>query len=130
MRKSWGNAVDPLEVIDEFGADAMRFTLISITATGTDVYLSREKFHLGRNFANKLWNASRFVLMNFPQEFDPLAMETPRLAGESDLSERWIISRLQQAAADVTRSVDSFRLNDAAQTVYQFIWHDWCDWYL
>ena len=130
MSKSLGNAVDPLEVIDQFGADAMRFTMVSITATGTDVYLSREKFHLGRNFANKLWNASRFVLMNFPPDFDPLAVTVPRFEGDQDLPERWILSRLQEAAAEVTRAIDSFRFNDAAQTIYKFIWHDWCDWYI
>ena len=130
MSKSRGNTIDPLEIIGEFGADAMRFTLISITATGTDVYLSRDKFHLGRNFANKLWNASRFMLMNFPDNFQPQEMSRPPAPGEDDLAERWIISRLQQTTKDATAALDSFRLNDAAAVLYQFIWHDFCDWYI
>ena len=130
MSKSRGNTIDPLEVIEEFGADAMRFTLISITATGTDVYLSREKFHLGRNFANKLWNASRFMLMNFPDNFQPQKMSQPPAIGEHDLAERWVLSRLQQTAKDATATLDSFRLNDSAGAIYHFIWHDFCDWYI
>jgi len=130
MSKSRGNTIDPLEVIEEFGADAMRFTLISIAATGTDIYLSQEKFHLGRNFANKLWNASRFVLTNFPDNFQPQKMARPPAIGEDELAERWILSRLQQTAKTATAALDSFRLNDSAGEIYQFIWHDFCDWYI
>ncbi|MBW7997307.1 MAG: valine--tRNA ligase [Candidatus Glassbacteria bacterium] len=130
MSKSLGNAVDPLEVIEQFGADAMRFTLISITATGTDVYLSEEKFHLGRNFANKLWNASRFVMMNFGDGFEPTPLVKLSLDGDKFLPERWIVSRLQTVAAETTSALDAFRLNDAAGLVYRFIWHDYCDWYI
>lgn len=129
MSKSLGNAVDPLEVIGEFGADAMRFTLVSISATGTDLYLSTEKFHLGRNFANKLWNASRFVLMNFPEDFDPL--DGGRFESRPDeLAERWILSRLQRCAKEVTEALDGFRMNDAASSIYAFLWRDYCDWYI
>ena len=132
MSKSVGNAVDPLDIVEEYGADAMRFTLVSIAATGTDLYLSKEKFHLGRNFANKLWNASRFVMMNFPEDFAPGEDDLKMLEnlGEEDLAERWILSRLQQATTDMTAAIDSFRFNDAAQTIYEFLWHDWCDWYI
>ena len=130
MSKSLGNAVDPLEVIDQFGADAMRFTLISITATGTDIYLSEDKFNLGRNFANKLWNASRFVMMNFGEDFTPSPLAELDLSGQENLPERWILSRLNAAAAEATIGLDSFRLNDAAGAVYRFIWHDYCDWYI
>ncbi len=129
MSKSLGNAVDPLELIGEFGADAMRFTLISIAATGTDLYLSTEKFHLGRNFANKLWNASRFVLMNFPEYFDPTG-SGPFQPRAEELAERWILSRLDRTARDITAALDSFRLNDAASAVYSFLWGDYCDWYI
>ncbi|MEA2062667.1 MAG: valine--tRNA ligase [Gemmatimonadota bacterium] len=128
MSKSRGNTIDPLDVIGEFGADAMRFTLVSIAATGTDLYLSREKFNLGRNFANKLWNASRFVLMNFPEGYQP-PEKTPQF-GPEELAERWILSRLQSCATQVTTALDSFRLNDAAGVIYDFIWHDYCDWYI
>ncbi|HUU27504.1 MAG TPA: valine--tRNA ligase [archaeon] len=130
MSKSRGNTIDPLEIIEEFGADAMRFTLISIAATGTDIYLSREKFHLGRNFANKLWNASRFVLMNFPEGFEPQNLLQVPVFGREDLPERWILSRLEQTAGEVGAALDAFRLNDAAGAIYQFIWHDYCDWYI
>ncbi len=130
MSKSLGNAVDPLEVIDKFGADAMRFTLVSITATGTDVYLSEDKFLLGRNFANKLWNASRFVMMNFGRDFSPAPLSALDLSAREFLPERWILSRLQSVAAETTSALDVFRLNDAAALVYRFIWHDYCDWYI
>ena len=129
MSKSLGNAVDPLEVIGEFGADAMRFTLVSIAATGTDLYLSTEKFHLGRNFANKLWNASRFVLMNFPEDFNPVGGGKFE-ARQDELAEKWILSRLQRCAAEVTEALDSFRMNDAASAIYNFLWRDYCDWYI
>jgi len=130
MSKSRGNTIDPLDVSDEFGADAMRFTLVSIAATGTDLYLSREKFHLGRNFANKLWNASRFVLMNFPAGFNPQKEDRAPEFGEDELAERWILGRLQATAAEVTAALDAFRLNDAAGAIYNFIWHDYCDWFI
>jgi valyl-tRNA synthetase len=129
MSKSLGNAIDPLELIEEFGADAMRFTLISITATGSDVYPTMDKFHLGRNFANKLWNASRFVLINFPPDFAPHKLGPPVPAREN-LPERWILSRLQHAAEETRTALDAFRLNDAAGAIYQFLWHDFCDWYI
>ena len=130
MSKSLGNAVDPLEVIEEFGADAMRFTLISITATGTDIFLSRDKFSLGRNFANKIWNASRFLLLNFPADFQLQHTDEQLAPSREDLAERWILSRLSRTAAAVTSAIDLFRLNDAAGAIYQFIWHDYCDWYI
>lgn len=130
MSKSLGNAVDPLETIDQFGADAMRFTLISTTATGTDVFLTEDKFLLGRNFANKLWNASRFVMMNFGEDFKPGPVADLDLSAKEFLPERWILSRLQQVAASTTDALDVFRLNDAAGLTYRFIWHDYCDWYI
>ncbi len=129
MSKSLGNAIDPLELIGEYGADAMRFTLISITATGSDVYPTTDKFLMGRNFANKLWNASRFVLMNFPEDFSPQGRDLPEL-GMEDLPERWILSRLERAGHEAAAALDAFRLNDAAGVIYQFIWHDYCDWYI
>ncbi len=128
MSKSLGNAIDPEEIIDRFGADALRFSLMSMAAQGSDLYLSDEKFHLGRNFANKIWNATRFLLMNLEEiEIDPgRQVEDPG----DDLADRWILSRLQKTITDVGASFDGYRFNEASQAVYSFLWHDYCDWYL
>jgi valyl-tRNA synthetase len=127
MSKSLGNAIDPLEMISTYGADALRFSLINITAQGADVYLSKDTFDIGRNFANKLWNASRFLLENLS--------EKPRFAGlppSSDLSfeDRWVLSRLNKTIRDVSASLSAFRTNETAHTLYDFTWHDFCDWYI
>ncbi|MCG3176085.1 MAG: Valine--tRNA ligase [Candidatus Omnitrophica bacterium] len=128
MSKSLGNAVDPIEIIDEFGADALRYGIISITAEGQDVYCSKEKFEVGRNFANKIWNASRLVLMNLDtRKLRPSAVPTPAQLGPIN---RWIISRVNQTAASLAESLDRHRFNEAASTLYDFIWHQYCDWYL
>ncbi|OGW76044.1 MAG: hypothetical protein A2Z72_07720 [Omnitrophica bacterium RBG_13_46_9] len=130
MSKSLGNIIDPIEVINQFGSDALRFSIISITAQGQDVFLSPQKFEIGRNFANKLWNASRFVLMNLKE--DAVKKDLCQFAGDPALSlaDKWILSRLYQALGDFTRSIESHRINDAANRIYEFIWHEFCDWYL
>ncbi len=131
MSKSLGNSIDPLEIINEYGTDALRFSLISITSQGQDVYLSKERFEQGRNFANKIWNASRFVLMN---------LENASI-GKSDLcvyfkkeklslANRWILSRLYTTLKEVNKLLDSYRFNEAANAMYRFFWHEFCDWYL
>ena len=128
MSKSLGNSPDPIAVMDEFGADALRFSIILITATGQDAYYSNEKVAIGRNFANKLWNAARLVLVNLA--------ETPDLArldyGPDDLAleDRWILSRLNHTVATVTAALEGFNFNEAAMAIYEFIWHELCDWYL
>ncbi len=127
MSKSLGNTIDPLEIIDQYGADALRFSLIVITAQGQDVFLSKDKFEMGRNFANKIWNASRFLLMNFG------AMEKGSLAEhEEDLSteDLYIVGKLQTAIGQVTRALSEYRFNEAALAVYEFFWHDFCDRYI
>ena len=127
MSKSLGNTIDPVEIINEYGTDALRFSLISITASGQDVFLSKEKFELGRNFANKVWNASRFVLINLEENIKC----DPGLKGiELTLADRWILSRLNRAIDSVTSSLENFRFNEAANTIYEFFWHELCDWYL
>ncbi len=131
MSKSLGNVIDPLEIIDDFGADALRISLISLTSMGQDVYLSRDKFEYGRNFANKIWNAARFIQMNLDVDHLP----ADPLAGFSDfaempLAERWIISRFYSVEAEVRRSLERFRFNEAAGLLYDFFWHQFCDWYL
>ncbi len=126
MSKSLGNAVDPIQIIDEYGADALRFALISITAEGQDVYCSKDKFEFGRNFANKLWNASRFIAMN---RKNALLKKVPTTAQLSS-ADRWILSRLHQTIERVTTALEKCRFNEAASTLYDFFWHELCDWYL
>jgi len=128
MSKSLGNSPDPLDVISKYGADALRFTVISLAPPGEDVKYSAEKTDLGRHFANKIWNAARFVLMNLGDEVIPGLDALPRdIWG---LQERWIVSRLQQTITDVRAAYDNFRFNDAALAIYKFIWNDYCDWYV
>ncbi|MEA3489553.1 MAG: valine--tRNA ligase [Candidatus Omnitrophota bacterium] len=126
MSKSLGNVIDPLEVIQEVGSDALRFSMISITSQGQDVFLSREKFELGRNFANKLWNASRYVLMNL----DETALEGEIDESDLTLADRWILSCLNDTVEKVTKNLENYRFNDANSALYDFVWHKYCDWYL
>jgi valyl-tRNA synthetase len=123
MSKSLGNGIDPLVIIDTYGADALRFSLMVITAKGQDVHLAESRFEMGRNFANKLWNAMRLVLMQGerPGAFDPAAL------AREDL---WILSRLQRTVVEVTRATEARELNAAALATYHFLWDDFCDWYL
>ncbi|HLD41356.1 MAG TPA: valine--tRNA ligase, partial [Candidatus Omnitrophota bacterium] len=130
MSKSLGNIIDPLEIIDKYGADALRFSLISITASGQDVYLSEPKFELGRNFANKLWNASRFSLINL----DLTRVNTDLCAffkkENLELPECWILSRFYSMLGALNKALEKYRFNQAANILYEFIWHEFCDWYL
>ena len=126
MSKSLGNVIDPLDVINEVGSDALRFSIISVTSQGQDVFLSKEKFEIGRNFANKLWNASRYVLMNRNEKTPEGEINQKFLA----FPDRWILSCLNEAIREVTKNLESFRFNDASFVLYDFIWHKYCDWYL
>lgn len=128
MSKSLGNGIDPLDVIKEYGADSLRYSLVLVAPDGQDPHIAFNSFELGRNFCNKLWNASRLVMMNL-QEFDSKQAD---LSGEEDftLADRWILSRLQQTIQDVTGYLDSFRFNLAGKALYDFFWGDFCDWYL
>jgi len=129
MSKSLGNSPDPIAVMDTYGADALRFSIILITAQGQDAFYSDEKVQIGRNFANKVWNASRLVLMaldDAPDHDTAAAPPDQHLA----IEDRWILSRLNAAVAAVTTSLEKFLFNDAARAVYDFIWHEFCDWYL
>ncbi len=128
MSKSLGNVIDPLEVIDQYGADAFRFALAAFAAQGRDIKLSTERVEGYRNFMNKLWNAARFVLMNLDGGEAP---PRPSLQ-EKDrtLVERWIFSRLTKTVAEVREHLDSYRFNEAAGAIYQFLWHEYCDWFL
>ena len=130
MSKSLGNTIDPLQIIDRYGADALRYSIISITAQGQDVFLSPQKFEIGRNFANKLWNASRFVLMNLKEEFVKRDLCQAAADPALTLGDRWILSRFYQMAGDFAKFIESYRINDAASRIYDFLWHEFCDWYL
>jgi valyl-tRNA synthetase len=125
MSKSKGNVVDPLEIMDRYGTDAFRFTLAAMAAQGRDVRLTEERIEGNRNFANKLWNAARLVLSNL-DGYDPKLARK----GEPSVADRWIRSRAAAAVREVRRALDTYRLNDAASAVYQFLWHELCDWYL
>lgn len=129
MSKSLGNIIDPLEIIEEFGADALRFSIISITAQGQDVFLSREKFLSGRNFANKLWNVSRFILMNLDREVY-LKYNHKLPPGNLSLADKWILSNLNKTVGELDSFLKKYRFNDAANIIYEFIWHKFCDWYI
>ena len=125
MSKSLGNGIDPLEIIDQYGADALRLTLITGNAPGNDMRFYNERVEASRNFANKIWNASRFIMMNTtgkeieePEDFHLLA------------ADRWIISKMNTLIKDVTENMDKYELGIAVQKVYDFIWDEFCDWYI
>ncbi len=125
MSKSKGNVVDPLSVMYKYGTDAFRFTLAALAAQGRDIRLAEERIEGYRNFANKIWNAARLVLTNL-EGYDPALARR----GTPSVADRWIKSRLTEATAQVRKAIDTYRFNDAASAVYQFLWHEYCDWYL
>lgn len=125
MSKSLGNGIDPLEVIDKYGADALRLTLVTGNAPGNDMRFYWERVESSRNFANKIWNASRFILMNLGD----WKLETPA-PGQLAPEDQWILSKVNTLAADVTENMDKFELGIAVQKVYDFIWDEFCDWYI
>jgi valyl-tRNA synthetase len=127
--KTRGNVVDPLDLIDRFGADALRFTLAALTMPGSDLKLSESRTEGYRHFANKIWNASRFVLMNL-EHFD--INETTREVPPEifSLPDRWIRGRLNQTIREVQKALEEYKFNEASYLLYQFIWHEFCDWYL
>jgi len=130
MSKSLGNIIDPLDIINEYGADALRFSLISITAEGQDIFLSQERFEQGRNFANKIWNASRFILMNLePSNIKVDLCEFFRKE-DLDIINRWILSRFYSVLKEVAKKLELYKFNEAANMLYGFFWHEFCDWYL
>src|SRR5690606_30437301 len=124
MSKSKGTGVDPLDVIAGYGADALRFALSRASTGGQDVRWDDRQVEMGRNFATKLWNAARFVTM---QEGE--AAEGP-LGGSPNLADRWLLSRLQRAVGEVTRALDELDLGAANRAAYDFVWSEFCDWYL
>ncbi len=132
MSKSLGNSPDPIEVIDTYGADALRFTIISQTPRGGDVRFSSDMAEHGRNFANKLWNATRFLLMNVPDEGETFAFNPVEVLPSlpANLIDQWITSAFFSCVRDVDNALAEFRFADAAKRAYSFVWNDFCDWYL
>jgi valyl-tRNA synthetase len=124
MSKSKGNVIDPLEIIDEYGTDAFRFTLAAFAAQGRDVKMSKQRVDGYRHFINKLWNAARFSMMHETQMNGTIDRKRP------SMPDRWILSRLRHVMEGVTNALDTYRFNDAAGALYQFVWHEFCDWYL
>ncbi|MEA1969051.1 MAG: valine--tRNA ligase [Thermodesulfobacteriota bacterium] len=136
MSKSKGNVIDPLKVIDHYGADAFRFTLAAFAAQGRDVKMSEDRVEGYRHFVNKLWNAAKFALMHIKEEKEEKeenggnggngGIESENLS----LTEKWILSRTSATAAAVKQGIETYRFNEAASSLYQFVWHEFCDWYL
>jgi valyl-tRNA synthetase len=124
MSKSKGNVVDPLLIMDKYGTDAFRFTLTAFAAQGRDIRFSEERTEGYRNFANKIWNASRFVLMNLRDA------PTNEANLEYSLADQWILSRLQSIIQEINQTLTDYKFNEAAHAIYQFIWHEFCDWYI
>jgi valyl-tRNA synthetase len=139
MSKSLGNGIDPLEIIGKYGADSLRLSMILVTPEGQDPCISVNTFEIGRNFINKLWNAFRFIRMNlvdtdiagFLNTFGPLTkLARPAHMKPESWEDTWIMSRLNQVINEVTKQMENYRFNSAAKTLYDFVWHDFCDWYL
>ena len=126
MSKSLGNSPDPLDVIKDYGADALRFTVIYLAPLGQDVMFSIEKCELGRNFANKIWNAGRFLLMNA----EKIPLNKDLKFSNIDFADEWIISRLNKTVLQLNKAMDEFEVNNAIKLIYSFIWNDFCDWYV
>ncbi|MBP8105580.1 MAG: valine--tRNA ligase [Nitrospira sp.] len=124
MSKSKGNVIDPLHVMEQFGTDALRFTMAAMASPGRDVKLAEERIEGYRNFTNKIWNAARFLLMHLDGE----RLEMP--AAQRSFPDRWILSRLNATIGTVTQELEQYRFDRASSAIYQFIWHEYCDWYL
>ncbi|MFO8053143.1 MAG: valine--tRNA ligase [Candidatus Omnitrophota bacterium] len=127
MSKSLGNVIDPLEITDKYGADALRFSLMFLAASGSDVHLSSDKFLVGRNFLNKIWNATRFVFSQIQSKKIKIDKLDYKLEDESDA---WILNQLNKTTAACSELIEKYRLDEAIKTTYDFFWHSFCDWYL
>jgi len=127
MSKSLGNTIDPLEIIEKFGTDALRFSLMMLAASGSDVFLSEEKFLVGRNFCNKIWNATRFLFMQIEKNSIKVTdLNFDRL----EPIDKWFLQEFNNAAESVDRHIENYRMNEAAKAIYEFFWHTFCDWYV
>ena len=124
MSKSTGNVIDPLTVIEKYGTDAFRFTLAAFAAQGRDIKMSEKRIEGYRHFVNKLWNAARFALMHLDQPYETINLK------DLSMTDRWVLSRLRRVTQAVVEALESYRFNDAAAGIYNFVWHEFCDWYL
>jgi valyl-tRNA synthetase len=127
MSKSLGNGIDPLAMIKQFSADAVRFTLIMLSSEGQDINLSEKSFEMGRNFSNKIWNAYRFISMHLDGKADT---GFKKYENHFELADRWILSSFQRTIEETEANLNRYRVNESLNTIYQFFWHDYCDWYL
>lgn len=127
MSKSLGNGIDPLEMVDKYSADAVRYSLIVLSTEGQDINLAEENFEIGRNFSNKLWNSFRFVEMQ--RKGENISYELP-VQDQWELADRWILSRLQNLTERYNNALESFRIHEAQDAVHKFFWGEFCDWYL
>jgi valyl-tRNA synthetase len=127
MSKSLGNVIDPLEVMDRFGTDAFRFTLAALAAQGRDIRMSESRIEGYRNFMNKIWNAARFALPYLDGDAGTASLDS---VSNLSLPDRWILSRLNRTVEEVHQAIETYRFNDAAQALYHFTWHEFCDWYI
>ncbi|MCK5706890.1 MAG: valine--tRNA ligase [Candidatus Aureabacteria bacterium] len=134
MSKSLGNTIDPLDIIEQYGADALRFSLIMITSQGQDVYLSSEKFEIGRNFATKIWNAFRFINMNLQKQdiklINDIESYMDKFKKDLKTDDEYILFKLSLLAENIERAIDNFKFNEAAHELYDFFWHNFCDKYI
>ncbi len=125
MSKTKGNVIDPVEMMEKYGTDALRFTLAILAAQGRDIRLSEKKIEAYRNFVNKIWNAARFTLMNL-EGFEPVNLQDRKLS----LADRWILSRLNRTIENATKALEEYEFDEYASSIYNFVWHEFCDWYV
>ena len=131
MSKSLGNGIDPADMVDQYGGDAVRFTLIALASEGQDIRLSTSRFEGGRNFCNKLWNSYRFLMSHIDRLDEKPIMKDPfNIPEDAPLPDRWIVSRLRAVTAKIYENAERYRLNDCMTALYDFIWKEYCDWYL
>ena len=136
MSKTLGNGVDPIEVIEQYGADSMRFSVLSGTTMGNDIRYMPEKLEQASNFANKIWNAAKFIIMNRPEEKEIIKFAQENFDGNAykdgalKLEDKWIISKLNKLVADITKNIENYDLGVALDNIYGFIWNEFCDWYI
>jgi valyl-tRNA synthetase len=127
MSKSLGNTIDPLEIIDKYGADALRFSLMLSAASGSDVYLGEDRFLVGRNFCNKIWNATRFIFLKITE--NDIKIDGGKF-GSLDATDTWVLKELDETIKEVSRYIENYSLNEATKKIYDFFWHTFCDWYI
>lgn len=130
MSKSLGNGIDPLEIIDKYGTDALRFSLIYGISAGNDIRYMPEKLELASNFANKLWNASKFVLGNIKEDVDIKYLQSEEIPNNLCYEDKWILSKLNRMIKEISNNLENYDMGVALQKIYDFIWNEFCDWYI